>query len=57
MGKRGYRIWDPRSGRVEISRDVVFDEDFILNKSVFRKMHLGKRTMRERLEEPRTGRC
>ena len=27
MGKRGYRIWDPQSRRVEISRDVVFDED------------------------------
>ena len=29
-GVKGYKFWDPKVNKVVISRDVIFDENFIL---------------------------
>ena len=32
-GKKAYRLWDQERDRVEISRDVIFDESIVLSNS------------------------
>ena len=29
-GVNGYKFWDPKANKVVISRDMIFDENFIL---------------------------
>ena len=38
-GVKGFKLWDPKSNKVLINRDVIFDEKIMLQNTQKEEMH------------------